>query len=116
MKTLVETAGGKQDLASRIAWWSIVAALLCVPLTVPTLVPIGLGSLMNDPFSLSKLVALRVITLVGLGAWGFGLLSRGGRIRHTPIDWLVLWSSLKTLRMMLQGSALTMRLICADSS
>ncbi|HET6497831.1 MAG TPA: O-antigen ligase family protein, partial [Coriobacteriia bacterium] len=77
--------------ASLLAWYALVGAVLLVPMTLPTLAWFDLGpSLMADPASLAKTIALRVFTVVGLAAWAFDLLTRGGRIRHTPIDWLVL--------------------------
>ena len=43
-----------------------------------------------DPFDLVKVFVLRVLTLVALAAWAWALLDAAGRVRRTPVDWLVL--------------------------
>ena len=92
----------RETYARRIAWYALVGTILVIPLTMPTLAWFGLGpSLMADPASLPKLLALRVFTLVALAAYLFDMLTRGGTLRRTPVDWLVVafvaWVGVTTL-------------------
>ncbi len=92
----------RDTLARKIAWYALIGAILVIPLTMPTLAWFGLGpSLMADAASLPKLLALRVFTLVALAAYVYDMLTHGGPLRRTPVDWLVLafvaWVGVTTL-------------------
>src|SRR5664279_2776127 len=43
-----------------------------------------------DQFDITKVFFQRVLGLVAVGAWGWDIFSRGGKIRRTPVDWLIL--------------------------
>ena len=53
-----------------------------------------------DVFEIVKVSIERMLGLIALGAWAWDLLRRGGRIRHTPVDWLIVaflaWVALTT--------------------
>jgi putative inorganic carbon (HCO3(-)) transporter len=43
-----------------------------------------------DQFDICKVFVMRACALVGLGAWAFQFFFRGGKLRHTKLDWLIL--------------------------
>jgi O-antigen ligase len=43
-----------------------------------------------DQFDIIKVFTQRVLALVALSAWSWEMLVKGGRIRRTPVDWLIL--------------------------
>jgi O-antigen ligase/thioredoxin-like negative regulator of GroEL len=43
-----------------------------------------------DAFDIVKMSLERMLGLVALGAWAWDMLRTGGRIRRTPVDWLIL--------------------------
>jgi putative inorganic carbon (HCO3(-)) transporter len=54
-----------------------------------------------DQFDIVKVYLQRVLGLIALGAWAWDLLRRGGKIRRTPVDWLILaflvWVAITTV-------------------
>jgi putative inorganic carbon (HCO3(-)) transporter len=92
------------DLGDKIVWICLHALVLLVPLVISNLNFIGIGGglpLTFDQFDILKLFTMRTITIVGLGAWIVSLLVRGGRVRFTKVDWLILaflaWVGLTTI-------------------
>ncbi len=87
----------------RVAWWALVGCVAFVPLTLVNLGVVGIDHvpLMSDPFSLGKLIALRVLTLLCLAAWAADLLINGGRVRWTRVEWVLLaflgWATIATV-------------------
>jgi O-antigen ligase/Flp pilus assembly protein TadD len=80
------------------------ALLLLVPVAVANLTRLGIGGglpLTYDQFDIIKLFIMRAATIVGLAGWLVSLLLRGGRVRFTKVDWLVLaflvWVGITTL-------------------
>ena len=72
-----------------------------VPLATSNFTILGFEhSFTNDVFEIVKVSVLRILTCVAVGAWAWNLLRKGGRIRHTPIDWLILafviWVAIST--------------------
>jgi len=72
-----------------------------VPLATSNFTILGFEhSFTNDVFEIVKVSVLRILTCVAVGAWAWKLLRKGGRIRHTPIDWLILafviWVAIST--------------------
>jgi putative inorganic carbon (HCO3(-)) transporter len=62
-----------------------------VPLAISNLTFLGFRlPFTEDQFNLSKVFAQRLLGLVALAAWSWDLLRRGGWLRRTPIDWLIL--------------------------
>jgi O-antigen ligase/Flp pilus assembly protein TadD len=61
----------------------------------------GVERLVFSSVGIVKLSVERVLVLLALAAWGWDLLCRGGRVRHTPIDWLILawlgWVTVTTI-------------------
>jgi O-antigen ligase len=47
-------------------------------------------SFTSDLFEVVKVAIERALVLIALGAWAWDVLRRGGRIRHTPVNWLIL--------------------------
>jgi putative inorganic carbon (HCO3(-)) transporter len=86
----------------RVAWWALVAMVFVVPIAMSNLTFLGFKSPFTyDQFDIVKVFFERLLGLVALGAWGWALLRRGGKVRRTPIDWLVLaflvWAGFTTL-------------------
>jgi len=95
------------SVARKIAWWSLLAMVFMVPVVMSNATwlsrigfPVTLP-LTYDQFDILKVFFQRVLTLVALGAWSWDLLTRGGKIRRTPVDWLVLgflaWVTITTI-------------------
>ncbi len=88
--------------ARRVAWWALVAMVFLVPLAMSNFTFLGFRyPFTYDQFDIVKVFVQRVLGLVALGAWAWDLLRRGGRIRRTPIDWLILaflaWVAITTV-------------------
>lgn len=72
-----------------------------VPLATSNFTILGFEhSFTDDVFEIVKVSVLRILTCVAVGAWAWNLLRKGGRIRHTPLDWLILafviWVAIST--------------------
>ena len=84
------------SLARKISWWSLLAMVFVVPVAMSNLTWLnGLGFQVSlpityDQFDILKVFFQRVLTLVALGAWSWDMLTKGGKIRRTPVDWLIL--------------------------
>lgn len=81
------------DWGTQIVWICLHALLLLVPLAVSNLTFLGIGGglpLTFDQFDIVKLFVMRAITIVAIAAWAISILMRGGKIRFTKIDLLVL--------------------------
>ena len=94
--------------ARKIAWWTLLAMVFIVPVAMSNgtwLSRIGFSSatlpLTFDQFDILKVFFQRVLTMVALGAWSWDMLTKGGKIRRTPVDWLILgflaWVALTTI-------------------
>ena len=79
------------SLARSIAWWSLLAMVFMVPIAMSNMTWLGFRMpLTYDQFDIIKVFFQRVFGLIALAAWGWDILSRGGKIRRTPVDWLIL--------------------------
>jgi len=97
----------EMSTARKIAWWSLLAMVFVVPVAMSNATWLGrIGfpvtlPLTYDQFDILKVFFQRVLTLVALGAWSWDLLTRGGKVRRTPVDWLILgflaWVTLTTI-------------------
>ncbi len=104
-KTAVPTGTGVEEmpLGTKIAWYCLHALLFLVPIIVSKLLTLNIGQLpvTYDQFDIVKLVTMRGLTIIALGGWGISLLIRGGKVRFTKIDWLVLaflaWAAITTV-------------------
>ena len=86
----------------RVAWWALVAMVFLVPIAMGNLTFLGFRTPFTyDQFDIVKVFLQRVLGLVALGAWAWDLLRRGGKVRRTPIDWLILaflvWVAITTV-------------------
>jgi len=85
-----------------VSWWALLAMVFLVPVAMSNLTFLGLQTPFTfDAFDMVKMSLERVLGLVALGAWAWGMLRSGGRVRRTPLDWLVLaflaWVALTTV-------------------
>ena len=94
----------EMDWGEKIAWVSMHALLFLVPIAISNLNLFGVGPAMPltfDQFDIVKLFVMRACTIVALGGWLASLLLRGGRVRLTKVDWLILvfliWVALTTI-------------------
>lgn len=97
----------KMSVARKIAWGCILAVVFITPIAISNLTflnSIGFSiqlPLTYDQFDIIKVFIQRVLTLVALAAWSWDMLTRGGKLRRTPVDWLVLaflgWVTLSTV-------------------
>ena len=75
----------------RVAWWALLALVFVVPIAMGNLTFLGVKApLFWDAFDMPKMSVARILSLVALAAWAWDMLRRGGKLRHTPVDWLVL--------------------------
>jgi putative inorganic carbon (HCO3(-)) transporter len=85
-----------------ISWWALLAMVFLVPLATSNFTVLGFHeSFTADAFDIVKVSVERMLGLVALAAWAWDTLRRGGRVRHTPVDWVVLaflaWVTITTV-------------------
>lgn len=95
------------SLARKISWWAILAMVFLVPVAISNLTFLNKAGIQvtlpitYDQFDIMKVFLQRVLTLIALGAWSWDLFTRGGKLRRTPVDWLILaflgWVTLSTI-------------------
>lgn len=87
----------------RVVWACLHILVFLVPLAVsnPSIIGIEALPLTYDQFDIVKVFIMRAMVLVAGAAWSWGLLTRGGRVRVTRVEWLVLallaWIVLTTI-------------------
>lgn len=106
----------EDSLARKIAWWSLIAMVFLVPIAMGNwtwLSNLGISVQMPvtyDQFDIVKVFIQRALGLVALAAWAWDLLRRGGKIRHSPVDWLILgflaWVAITTITSISPATAL----------
>lgn len=76
----------------RIVWACLSLLVVIVPVAMSnTTFWGGQGlPLTYDQFDIVKVFLQRAIMLVAAGAWAWGILTKGGKIRSTKVEWLVL--------------------------
>lgn len=75
----------------RISWWALLAMVFLVPIATSNFTLLGFdSSFTEDVFELVKVSLERMLALVALSAWIWDMLRHGGRVRHTPVNWVVL--------------------------
>jgi len=97
-----EASAEAMSSARRVSWWALLAMVFLVPVAFSNLTFLGFRTPFTfDAFDIVKMSLERVLGLVALGAWAWDMLRRGGRIRRTPVDWLILaflaWVALTTV-------------------
>lgn len=85
-----EGPAARAGLAERISWGAILVMVFLVPIVMSDFTLPGLGTRLDfSSLMLVKLALMRVLLLMSLGAWTWGILRNGGRMRRTPVDWLI---------------------------
>ncbi len=97
-----EASAESMSVARRVSWWALLAMVFLVPIAFSNLTFLGFQTPFTfDAFDIVKMSLERVLGLVALGAWAWDMLRKGGRIRRTPVDWLILaflaWVALTTV-------------------
>lgn len=92
----------QMSTARKIAWYSLLAMVFLVPIAIGNFTWLGFPMpITYDQFDIVKVFLQRVLGLVALGAWSWDMFNHGGKIRRTPIDWLILaflgWVLLTTI-------------------
>src|SRR5664279_3872969 len=83
--------GDVMSVAQKISWWSLLAMVFIVPIAMSNWTWLGFKlPISYDQFDITKVFFQRVLSCIALGAWGWDILTRGGKIRRTPVDWLIL--------------------------
>jgi len=78
-------------MGRRVSWWALLALVFVVPLAMSNFTFLGFHTPFTyDQFEIIKIVLMRILTLIAVAAWAWDLLRRGGELRRTPIDWLIL--------------------------
>jgi len=95
-------ADAEWSLARQISWWALLAMVFVTPIVISNWSFMGFATpITYDQFDIIKVFMQRVLALVALGAWVWDIALRGGKIRHTPIDWLILaflaWVTVSTI-------------------
>ncbi len=91
VQAAVRPAEDSWGMGRHIAWWCILAMVFITPIIISNLSFLGIRMpLSYDQFDIIKLFSQRVLSLAALAAWSWDILLRGGRIRRTPVDWLIL--------------------------
>ena len=84
-------SGDMMSLAQKISWWSLLAMVFIVPIAMSNWTFLGFRlPISYDQFDITKVFFQRVLGLIALSEWGWDILKRGGKIRRTPVDWLIL--------------------------
>jgi O-antigen ligase len=82
----------------KVAWIALHVLVFAVPLAMSNAnwlaqAPFKLTGfalpLTYDQFDIIKVFVMRACALVGIGAWGFEFFLKGGRLRRTKVDWLI---------------------------
>jgi O-antigen ligase len=80
------------DLYDKILWYCLHALVIVMPIAMSNLTFLGIGGglpLTYDQFDIAKVFVMRGLTLIALAAWGWKMLMKGGRIRRTKVDWII---------------------------
>ena len=83
--------GDVMSLAQKISWYSLLAMVFVVPIAMSNWTFLGFHlPISYDQFDITKVFFQRVFGLIAISAWGWDILKNGGKIRRTPVDWLIL--------------------------
>lgn len=91
-KAPADAAEPGMDLWDRIAWTCMHLLVLIVPIAMSNLGPFNPNGvpITYDQFDIVKVFFERGLLIVAVGAWLVGLLLRGGKVRFTKGEWLLL--------------------------
>jgi len=77
--------------AQKVAWYSLLALVFVTPLIIANWTWLGFQlPVTYDQFDIIKVLSQRVFTLIAFGAWSWDILSHGGKLRRSKIDYLIL--------------------------
>jgi tetratricopeptide (TPR) repeat protein len=83
--------GDSMSIWGKISWWSLLAMIFLVPIAMSNWTWLGFKlPITYDQFDIIKVFLQRVLGTVAIMAWGWDILVNGGKIRRTPLDWLIL--------------------------
>jgi O-antigen ligase len=78
--------------AEKVVWACLHLLLFCVPLAMSNLSWIPGASQLPvtyDQFDIAKVLTMRALTLIAMGAWSWQILTVGGKLRRTKVDWFI---------------------------
>lgn len=82
---------GTMSTSQTIVWWCLHALVFLVPIAMSNWTWLGFRlPITFDQFDILKVFLQRGITLIALAAWSWHILGRGGKVRRTGIDYLIL--------------------------
>jgi O-antigen ligase/predicted negative regulator of RcsB-dependent stress response len=86
--------------SQKVTWFCLQAIVFLVPIAISNAnwLPRLMGASMQafalpltyDQFDIVKVFVMRAFALIAVGSWAFDFYIRGGRIRRTKADWLIL--------------------------
>jgi O-antigen ligase len=78
--------------AERVAYWLLHALVFLVPIAISNFAWTGLTQMpfTFDQFDLAKVLVQRVFTFGILAAWGWAMLTKGGKFKMSSFYWLIL--------------------------
>lgn len=77
--------------AQKVAWFSLLALVFVTPIIIANWTWLGFQlPVTYDQFDIIKVLSQRVFTLIAFGAWSWDILSHGGKLRRSKIDYLIL--------------------------
>ena len=75
----------------KVAWYSLVAMVFTVPIAIANYTWLGFDlPITFDQFDIIKVFLLRFWVLIAFGAWSWHTLTKGGRIRWTKVDFVII--------------------------
>ncbi len=81
----------EMSIFGKISWYSLLAMVFITPIVISNLTFLGFDlPITYDQFDIIKVFMQRVLGLIALAAWGWDMLAHGGKIRRTPVEWLIL--------------------------
>jgi len=85
------TASEQWSIYRKLSWWSLLALVFLTPIAMSNLTFLGFDlPITFDQFDILKLFLQRVFGLAALAFWAWDMALHGGKIRRTPVDWLIL--------------------------
>jgi O-antigen ligase len=79
------------SIFGKIAWFSLLLMVFITPIAISNLGFLGFElPLSYDQFDIIKVFMQRVLGLVALAAWAWDMFAHGGKIRRTPVEWVIL--------------------------
>lgn len=81
----------KWGMGRHIAWWALLLMVFITPIAISNLTFLGVRvPLSYDQFDIIKVFCQRVLGMIALAAWATEILIKGGKIRRTPVELLIL--------------------------